>query len=51
MNLPALLDPRAIRAAVIFLLVVFALAASVAFAAAASSPKVFPVELDGGIGN
>jgi membrane-bound ClpP family serine protease len=50
MSLPALLDPRAIRAAVVLFLVAFALIATVAMAAAASSPKVLPVEPDGGIG-
>ena len=50
MSLPALLDPRAIRTAVVLFLVAFALVATVAMAAAASSPKVLPVEPDGGIG-
>ena len=50
MSFPALLDPRAIRAAVVLFLVAFALIATVAMAAAASSPKVLPVEPDGGIG-
>jgi membrane-bound ClpP family serine protease len=50
MSLPSLLDPRAIRAAVVLFLVAFALIATVAMAAAASSPKVLPVEPDGGIG-
>jgi membrane-bound ClpP family serine protease len=50
MSLPALLDPRAIRAAVVLFLVAFALIASVAMAAAASQPQVLPVEPDGGIG-
>ena len=50
MSLPSLLDPRAIRAAVVLSLVAFALIATVAMAAAASSPKVLPVEPDGGIG-
>ena len=50
MSLPALPDPRAIRAAVVLFLVAFALIATVAMAAAASSPKVLPVEPDGGIG-
>ena len=51
MSLPSLHDPRAIRAAVVLFLVAFALIATVAMAAAASSPKVLPVEPDGGIGN
>lgn len=50
MSLPSLLDPRAIRAAVVLFLVAFALIATVAMAAAASSPKVLAVEPDGGIG-
>jgi len=50
MSLPSLFDPRAIRAAVVLFLVAFALIATVAMAAAASSPKVLPVEPDGGIG-
>ena len=50
MSLPSLLDPRAIRAAVALFLVAFALVATVAMATAASSPKVLPVEPDGGIG-
>ena len=50
MSLPSLLDPRAIRAAVVLFLVAFALVATVAMATAASSPKVLPVEPDGGIG-
>jgi membrane-bound ClpP family serine protease len=50
MSLHSLLDPRAIRTAVVLFLVAFALIASVAMAAAASSPKVLPVEPDGGIG-
>jgi hypothetical protein len=50
MSLPSLLDPRAIRTAVVLFLVAFALIASVAMAAAASSPQVLPVEPDGGIG-
>jgi membrane-bound ClpP family serine protease len=50
MSFQALLDPRAIRAAVVLFLVAFALIATVAMAAAASSPKVLPVEPDGGIG-
>jgi hypothetical protein len=50
MSLPSLLDPRAIRTAVVLFLVAFALIATVAMAAAASAPKVLPVEPDGGIG-
>ena len=50
MSFPALLDPRAIRAAVVLFLVAFALIATVAMAAAAGQPKVLPVEPDGGIG-
>jgi hypothetical protein len=50
MSLHSLLDPRAMRAAVILFLVAFALIASVALAAAASQPQVLPVEPDGGIG-
>jgi hypothetical protein len=49
MSLHSLLDPRAMRAAVILFLVAFALIASVALAAAASQPQVLPVEPDGGI--
>ena len=51
MSLPSVLDPRAIRATVVLFLVAFALIATVAMAAAAGSPKVLPVEPDGGIGN
>ena len=50
MSLHSLLDPRAIRAAVVLFLVAFALIASVALAAAASQPQVLPVEPDGCIG-
>ena len=50
MSLPSVLDPRAIRATVVLFLVALALIATVAMAAAASSPKVLPVEPDGGIG-
>ena len=50
MSLPSLLDPRAVRTAVVLFLVAFALIATVAMAAAASAPKVLPVEPDGGIG-
>jgi len=50
MSLPSLLDPRAIRAVVVLFLIAFALVATVAMAAAASSTKVLPVEPDGGIG-
>ena len=50
MSLPSLLDPRAMRTAVVLFLVAFALIATVAMAAAASAPKVLPVEPDGGIG-
>jgi hypothetical protein len=50
MSLTFLRDPRAIRAAVVLFLVAFALIATVAMAAAAGSPKVLPVEPDGGIG-
>ena len=50
MSLYSLLDPRAMRAAVVLLLVAFALIASGAMAAAAGSPEVLPVEPGGGIG-
>ena len=50
MNLHTLLDPRAMRAAIVLFLVAFALITTVALAAAANSPKVLPVEPDGGIG-
>jgi len=49
MSLPSFLDRRAIRVALALSLVALALVASYALAAA-SSPKVLPVEPDGGIG-
>jgi hypothetical protein len=49
MSLPSFLDRRAIRVALALSLVALALVASYALAAA-SSPKVLPVEPNGGIG-
>ena len=49
MSLPSLFDRRSARLAIVFALVALAIIASVAVAYA-SSPKVLPVEPDGGIG-